>query len=121
MSGDDKLQQMQDITYRKVQTMFFDHTRKVIFEEHELRSLQSLLRDYCSIISQFGFPTSGVRSSYIKEILRREFKGRIAFTPVQKGTTVNLSMMWPESNQLTMPWQVEIKANGSTQIVVQNG
>ena len=59
--------------------MFFDHTRKVIFEEHELRSLQSLLRDYCSIISQFGFPTSGVRSSFIKEILRREFKGRIGF------------------------------------------
>ena len=32
-----------------------------------------------SIISQFGFPTSGVRSSFIKEILRREFKGRIGF------------------------------------------
>ena len=32
-----------------------------------------------SIISQFGFPTSGVRSSFIKEILRRVFKGRIGF------------------------------------------
>ncbi len=31
------------------------------------------------IISQFGFPTSGVRSSFIKEILRREFKERIGF------------------------------------------
>ena len=76
MSEDDKLPQMQNITYREVQTMFFDHTQKV---EHELRSLQSLLRDYCSIISPFGFPTSGVRSSFIKEILRREFKGRIGF------------------------------------------
>ena len=54
MSEDDKLPQMQNITYREVQTMFIDHTRKVIFEEHELRSLQSLLRDYGSIISQFG-------------------------------------------------------------------
>ena len=79
MSEDDKLPQMQNITYREVQTMFFDHTQKVIFEEHELRSLQSLLRDYCSIISRFGFPTSGVRSSFIKEILRREFKERISF------------------------------------------
>ncbi len=79
MSEDDKLPQMQNITYREVQTMFFDHTRKIIFVEHELRSLQSLLRDYCLIISQFGFPTSGVRSSFIKEILRREFKERIGF------------------------------------------
>ena len=60
MSEDDKLPQMQNVTYREVQTMFFDHTRKVIFEEHELRSLQSLLQDYCSIISQFGFPTSSI-------------------------------------------------------------
>ena len=79
MSEDDKLPQMQNITYREVQTMCFDHTQKVIFEEHELRLLQSLLRDYCSIISRFGFPTSGVRSSFIKEILRREFKERIGF------------------------------------------
>ena len=79
MSENDKLPQMQNITYREVQTMFLYHTRKVIFEEHELRSLQSLLRDYCSIISQFGFPTSGIRSSFIKEILCREFKGRICF------------------------------------------
>ena len=78
MSEDDKLPQMQNVTYREVQTMFFDHTRKVIFEEYELRSLQSLLQDYCSIISQFRFPISSVRSSFVKEILR-EFKGRIGF------------------------------------------
>jgi hypothetical protein len=40
-----KLLQMQNTTYCEVQTMFFDHTQKVIFEEHELRSLQSL-QDY---------------------------------------------------------------------------
>ena len=50
MSEDDKLPQMQNITFREVQTMFFDHTRKVIFEEHEIRSLQSLLRDYCTSV-----------------------------------------------------------------------
>lgn len=59
--------------------MFFDHVRAVIFKEHELRSLQSLLRDYNAIISRYGFPTSGVKSSYIKDILTREFEGKIGF------------------------------------------
>ena len=59
--------------------MFFDDVRRVIFEEHELRSLQSLLRDYSSIISRYGFPTSGVKSSYIKDILIQEFEGKIGF------------------------------------------
>ena len=45
----------------------FDHPQKVVLEEHEIRSLQSLLQDYCSIISQFEFPTS-VWSSFIIEI-----------------------------------------------------
>ena len=79
MSEDDKLPHMQNITLRKAQTIFFDHIRKVIFEEHKLRSLQSLLRDYSSIIAQYGFPVSGVKSSYIKDILTREFDSRIGF------------------------------------------
>ena len=79
MSEDDKLPHMQKITLREAQTIFFDHIRKVIFEEHELRSLQSLLRDYSSIIAQYGFPVSGVKSSYIKDILTREFDSRIGF------------------------------------------
>ena len=61
--------------------MFFDHIRSVIFEKHELRSLQSLLRDYSSIVSRYGFPTSGIKSSYIKDILTREFQGKIGFHP----------------------------------------
>ncbi len=55
MSEDDKLPQMQNITYREVQTMFFDHTQKIIFEEHELRSLQSLLRDLLDHFSVWVF------------------------------------------------------------------
>ena len=43
------------------------------------RSLQSLLQDYNSIISRYGFPTSGVKSSYIKDILTREFGSKIGF------------------------------------------
>jgi len=79
MSEDDKLPYLHNVTLCEAQTIFFDHIRAVIFEEHELRSLQNFLRDYSSIISQYGFPTSGVKSFYIKEILIREFESRIGF------------------------------------------
>ncbi len=81
MSEDDKLPQMHNVTLREARTMFLDHVRSVIFEEHELRSLQSLLRDYCSIVSRYGFPTSGIKSSYVKDILTREFQDKIGFHP----------------------------------------
>ncbi|CAB1416359.1 unnamed protein product [Pleuronectes platessa] len=79
MSEDDKLPLMHNVTLREAQTMFFDHVKTVIFVEHELRSIQSLLHDYTSIISGYGFPRSGVKSSYIKDILTREFGGKIGF------------------------------------------
>ena len=69
---------MHNVTILEAETMFFDHIR-AIFKEHELRLLQSFLRDYRSIISRYGFPTSGVQSSYIKDILIREFEGKIGF------------------------------------------
>jgi len=81
MSEDDKLPCMHNVNLREAQTIFFDHIRAVIFDEHELRSLQSLLRDYNSIISRYGFPTSSIKSSFIKDILTREFEGKIGFNP----------------------------------------
>ena len=51
MSEDDKLPQMHNVILREAHIMFFDHIRSVIFEELELRSLQSLLRDYSSIMA----------------------------------------------------------------------
>ena len=65
MTEDEKLPRMQSVTLREAQTIFFDHVRADIFQEHELRSVQSLLRDYGSIISRQGFPTSGVKPSCI--------------------------------------------------------
>jgi len=79
MSEDDKLPRMHNVNLREAQSIFFDHIRTVIFEEHKLRSLQSLLTDYNSIISRYGFPTSAARSSFIKDILIREFEGKIGF------------------------------------------
>lgn len=65
MSEDDKLPYMHNVTLREAQTIFFDHIRTVMLKEYELRSLQSLLREY--------------NSSYIKDILTREFEGMIGF------------------------------------------
>ena len=79
MSDDDKLPLMNNVNLREAQIIFLDRIRAIIFEEHELRLLQSLLRDYSSIMSRYGFPTSGVKSSYIKDILTREFVDTIGF------------------------------------------
>ena len=51
MSEDDKLPHMHNVTLCEAQTMFFEHIRRVIFKEHELRSLQSLL-SYLGMVSQ---------------------------------------------------------------------
>lgn len=58
MNEDDKLPHMNNVNLHEAQTVFFDHIRTIIFEEHELKSFQSLIKDYSSIISRYGFPTS---------------------------------------------------------------
>ena len=79
MCEDDKLPRMHNVIHCEARTIFFDYIRTVNFEEHELRSLQSFLRDYNSNISRYGFPTSGVKLSYIKDILVRESDWKIDF------------------------------------------
>ena len=81
MSEDDLLPYMHNVTLCEAQAMFSDHVRRVIFKEHELRSLQSLLRDYSFIISRYGFSTSGVKS--------RSLRVKPASNPAHRGTTVN--------------------------------
>ena len=75
---DETRQHLQRVNLREAQTLFFDHVRQVIFKDHELRTLQGLLLDYDRIVSNFGH-TSIVRSSYLKEILIREFGESIGF------------------------------------------
>ena len=79
MTEDDKTPLMQNITLRDAQTVFLDHAKSVTFDEHELRSLQSLLSDYRHKVSRYGFATDGMMSSYIREILTREFQDCIGF------------------------------------------
>ena len=62
----------------KTQTLFVEHACQVIYEDHEVRTLQGLLDDK-NIVGTYGFPTVSVKSSYVKEILSRELRIDIAF------------------------------------------
>ena len=73
MVNEQKLPLLNNVTFREAQTMFVDHARQVVFVEHEIRTLQGLLRDYQTIVGTNGFPTSGTKSSYLKEIHVGEF------------------------------------------------
>ena len=79
MSEDDKLPSMHNVTLHEAHAIFFDHIKTVIFEEHELRAPQSLLRDHSCILSRYGFPISRVTSSYVKDFLTWEFQGKPGF------------------------------------------
>ena len=86
MSDDDKLPLMNNVSLRESRTIFFDHIRAIIFEEHELRSLQSLLRDYSSIVSRYNdiiaelhdndndFPKQNSEYIDIDELLKTKYK-----------------------------------------------
>ncbi len=79
MSVEQKLPLLHEVTLREAQTMFLDHARQVIFDDHEIRTIQGLLRDYKSIVGAYGLPILGVKSSYVKEMLMREFGAGIGF------------------------------------------
>ena len=69
---------LQGVNLREAQEIFFSHVRQVIFQDHESRTLQGLLRDYKRIISNHGH-NSLVKSSYLKEILIKEYGQNIGF------------------------------------------
>jgi len=50
-----------------------------LFVDHEIITLQGLLCEYKSIMGTYGLPSLGVKSSYVKEMLVREFGDNIGF------------------------------------------
>ena len=70
---------LQNIYLSEARTLFFRHVDSVIFNEHEIRSLQSLLADYKRIISDFGYPVGDVKSFFLKDLLINEYKYAIGF------------------------------------------
>lgn len=76
---DDYQLHLQQVRLSEVREMFFQHVRMVIFEQHEPRTLQGLLSDYKNLLKNFGFDTSGKKSSTIKDMLHNEFHSQIGF------------------------------------------
>ena len=71
-SSDDAMH-LQNVSFSEARNLFFRHMDTVIFEEHEIRSLQYLLEDYKHIISDYGYLVGDVKSSYLKELLIKEY------------------------------------------------
>ncbi|KAG0712695.1 hypothetical protein GWK47_017867 [Chionoecetes opilio] len=59
--------------------MWFKHIRNVVLEQHELRTLQSLLQDYIRMLRNFGMNVGVVKSCTIKTMIQEEFHDRIGF------------------------------------------
>lgn len=87
--SDEVTQHLQNVNLREAQAIFFNHVRQAIFENHEFRTVQSLLQDYQRIISNHGHDTK-IKSSYVKEILLKEFEEDIGF---HKSSQQNVSEM----------------------------
>ena len=87
LTDSDKLH-LQNVSLSEARSLFFRHIDEVIFKQHEIRTLQSLLLEYKSIVSNHGYQVGYMKSSYLKEILVSEFKDDIGF---QKRRAKNLS------------------------------
>ena len=75
----DDIMHAQNVSLLDARSLFFRHVDAVIFQEHEIRSLQTLLEDYKRIVGDFGYPVGDLKSSYIKELLIKEYHERIGF------------------------------------------
>ena len=57
---------LQNLILRKLYLFFFRHVKEVIFENHEIKTLQSLLKVYQKTLFNFNHDASGTKSSFIK-------------------------------------------------------
>ena len=62
----------------EAKSLFFRHVENVIFEMHEIRTLLGMLQDYKNMFN-FNHDVSCTKSSFIKELLIREYESRIGF------------------------------------------
>lgn len=78
LKADDAMH-LQDVSLFEARSLFFRHVDSVIFNEREIRSLQSLLMDYKHIVGDYGYLVGDVKSSYLKELLINEYHEKIGF------------------------------------------
>ena len=62
-----------------IRQLFFKHIRKTIVEYNEPRTLRSLLSDYELIANNSGITVGTIKTSYIKELVEKEFKDELGF------------------------------------------
>ena len=70
---------LHNVSLSEVKEMFYHHVGTIVFEQHELRTLQSLLADYVRILQNFGLDGSAIKSSTIKNMLSAELHDHIGF------------------------------------------
>ena len=75
----DEAMHLQNVTYSEMKHIFFKKIDQIIFEEHEIRSLQSLLQEYKQVAAEYGFSVGNLKSSYVKELLIKEYGDSIGF------------------------------------------
>ena len=69
---------LQNATYSEMKQMFLKKVDHIIFAEHKIRSLQSL-HEYRQIAREFGFEVGKLKSSYVNEVLIKEYGDGIEF------------------------------------------
>jgi hypothetical protein len=75
----DDAMHLQNVCLTEARNLFFKHVDFIIFTECEIRSLQSLLADYKRIVGDYGYAVGDVKSSYLKELLIKEYQDKIGF------------------------------------------
>ena len=75
----DKAVHIQNVTYLEMKHIFLRKVDNIIFIEHEIRSLQSLLLEYKNVASEHGFLVGNIKSSFVKELLIKEYGDKIGF------------------------------------------
>ena len=76
---------LQNINLDDGRQLFFRRVDEIIFQKREIRALQWLLSDYKVIIGDYGIEVNDMKSSYLKELLVKEYGDSIGFQPpIQK-------------------------------------
>ena len=70
---------IQNVNLDDARKLFFKHVDEVIFQQREIRPLQCLLSDYKLIVGDYGYEVGEMKSSYLKEILMKEYGQSIGF------------------------------------------
>jgi len=60
----DDAMHLQDVSLSEARSLFFRHVDNVIFNEHEIRSLQALLTDYKCIVGGYWYQVGCTKNSH---------------------------------------------------------